>query len=210
MIRNGIEGRQRLITLSKELLRKSIHLCSAFIPFFLERFYSITVILLLAAAVVYSLCEILRMKDITVPVISAVTSAAARKRDENHFVKGPVTLCLGLMASALIFYGQSRMACYAGIYALAFGDGLASLAGKFIGRMRIPFTQGKTAAGSLSCFAAIYISCFFNCRSFGMEGAGIALIAAAAGMFMELLPLKDFDNLAIPVVISAAVNFLSP
>ncbi|MBO4405001.1 MAG: phosphatidate cytidylyltransferase [Treponema sp.] len=209
MINGGIQGRQRFITLTKELFRKSIHLCSAVVPFFLSRFYYLTIAVLVFFLLFYTVSEFLRLKGINVPVVSAVTNAAARKRDENSFVKGPVTLCLGIILTAVVFReGESvGAACYAGIYALSFGDGLASLFGKFMGKMRIPFTQGKTAAGSLACFAAIYISCFFACRSFGTEGAFIALAAATVGMFIEVLPLKDFDNIFIPLVIGAVAAF---
>ena len=209
MISGGIQGRQRFITLTKELFRKSIHLCSAAVPFFLYRFYFPTIAFLIFLLVFYSVSELLRMKGINVPVISSVTSAAARKRDENTFVKGPVTLCLGIILAAVFFREGDGVgaACYAGIYALSFGDGLASLAGKFMGKMRIPFTQGKTAAGSLACFAAIYVSCFLACRSFGTDGAFIALAAAGTGMFIEVLPLKDLDNIFIPLAIGAVAAF---
>jgi len=98
-----------------------------------------------------------------------------------------------------------------GIYALAFGDGLASLAGKLFGRVQIPFTEGKTVAGSLTCFTAIFISCYLACF-FMLQGQAditrVSLIVAGAGMLIEILPLKDFDNLFIPVLLGGLAQYL--
>ncbi|MCM1320894.1 MAG: hypothetical protein NC041_01815 [Bacteroides sp.] len=144
--------------------------------------------------VLYCISEVLRFSGKNIPLISAVTQAAARKRDENRFVLGPVTLVCGVILTAVVF---EPLPAAVGIYALAFGDGLASLSGKLYGHIQIPFTKGKTVAGSLTCFAAIFISAFLSVGS-----AGAALIIAFAGMCIELLPLKDFDNLFIPIVIA--------
>ena len=83
-----------------------------------------------------------------------------------------------------------------GIYALSFGDGTASLVGKLIGRVTIPFSGGKTVAGSLACFVAVYISCFCVCRN-----VLISFFVALSAMIIEVLPLKDFDNVIIPFVV---------
>ncbi len=199
--KNGILSRQRFNTLAKEFFRKSIHICSAFIPFLLSYAYAPILALLGAALILYTISELLRVyKGVSVPVISAVTAAAARKRDENRFVLGPVTLVLGIITSALLWKSE---AAAIGIYALAFGDGLASLGGKLFGRVQVPFTEGKTVAGSLTCFTAIFISSFLVCRS-----ASAALILATVGMFIEVLPMRDADNLVIPVLIGGLAQAL--
>jgi len=88
-----------------------------------------------------------------------------------------------------------------GIYALAFGDGLASFAGKLFGRVRIPLTNGKTAAGSLTCFFAVFISSFTVCAN-----AEAAFFLALIATFVEVLPLADLDNVLIPVLIGKAAE----
>ena len=88
------------------------------------------------------------------------------------------------------------------LYALGFGDGLASLVGKLCGRIRIPFTNGKTVAGSLACFTAIF------CSTVVLTGnPKVALGCALVGMAFELLPLRDLDNLVIPIVIASVCQF---
>ena len=194
----GIENRQRLNELLKELFRKTIHICAAIVPLGLHYFKIPTICALLIVMMGYIVSEILRRSGHDIPLISIITQAAARKRDENKFVLGPVMLCLGIVLCALVW---PEIPARVGILALAFGDGLASLGGKFLGRVQIPFTKGKTAAGSLTCFAAIFASCF--CIT---HNAAVALCCGAAGMFIEVLPLNDFDNLLIPVAIGGIAN----
>ena len=189
----GIVQRQRLNAIFKELFRKSIHICSSFVPFFLGLAYWPVIALLVLAVIAYTVSEILRSKGIEIPLISKITEIAARKRDENHFVLGPVTLVCGILLAALLLPLDCARV---GIFALAFGDGLASLMGKLFGKITIPGAHGKTAAGSLTCFFAVFISTFCCCGN-----CFIALLVALCAMFIEILPLADFDNLIIPPVI---------
>ena len=189
----GILARQRLNAILKELFRKSIHICSSFVPLFLGLAYWPVMALLVLAVIVYSISEILRAHNIELPVISKVTEIAARKRDENRFVLGPVTLVLGILLAAFFLpLEYARI----GIFALSFGDGLASLSGKLIGKITIPGAHGKTVAGSLTCFLAVFISTFC-CTG----DCFISLVIASCAMFIEVLPLSDFDNLIIPISI---------
>lgn len=188
--------------LIKEFIRKSIHLCSALLPFMLSKSHDVVVGLLIFALVFYCVAEFLRLKGVNVFLVSVVTEAAARKRDENKFVLGPVTLVIGILGA--IFLWQP-LAAAIGIYALAFGDGLASLSGKLFGRVKIPLTDGKSAAGSLTCFAAIFISTYLALYFAPQAGVQditlLALKIATVGMLIEVLPLKDLDNIVIPVVL---------
>lgn len=184
----------------KELFRKVIHCCTAFVPLFLH-FAKIPVITLLSVTgIFYVVAETARHRGKEVPLVSTITATAARKRDENRFVLGPVTLVLGIVATALLW--EEKPAAI-GIFSLAFGDGLASLAGKFFGKVKIPFSGGKTAAGSLMCFFAIFISTFCVSRNVLMS-----LVLALEGALIEILPLKDFDNLLIPVIIGGTATAL--
>lgn len=196
----GIIARQRLNSLLKELFRKTIHICSSFVPLFLKLAYWPVIILLFLVVTGYSVCEMLRMKGYSIPFVSKITEVAARKRDENKFVLGPVTLVIGILLAALILPLESARV---GIFALAFGDGLASLTGKMIGKITIPGAKGKTVAGSLACFLAVYISTFCCCKN-----CFVSLIVAVCAMFIEVLPLSDFDNVLIPVSIGTIFYFL--
>ena len=178
----------------KELVRKSIHLCCGLMPLLLAWNRDLTLLLLSIVLLLYFVAEGMRQRGIRLPVISRLTEIAARTRDEGRFVTGPVTMALGVIITALAFPETSASL---GIYALAFGDGLASLIGKLFGRCQIPFAQGKTAAGSLACFGAVFTAAILVTGD-----AACALILACAGTCIELLPLKDLDNFFIPVLIA--------
>lgn len=197
---NSEEVKKRFVSLGKEFFRKTIHVCTAFVPVFLHVAKIPVMILLFIAGVFYTIAEFSRINGKKIPLISDITAIAARKRDENKFVLGPVTLVIGIFLSALLW---DEIPARVGILALAFGDGLASLAGKTFGKVRIPFTHGKTAAGSLTCFVAIFISSFCVTKN-----CGIAFLVAVVGACVEVFPLKDFDNLLIPVLMGGIVQFL--
>ena len=89
--------------LIKELFRKAIHMCTAFVPLFLGIAYYPVMVLLALVLLFYCVAETLRCKGHTVPVISSITMVAARKRDENRFVLGPATLAIGVLLTAALF-----------------------------------------------------------------------------------------------------------
>lgn len=199
-LRTGIVFKQYRIVILKELFRKTIHLCSAMVPTLLALAYWPVMGLLFLALTGYILSEYVRFKGVEVPLISKITTIAARKRDENKIVLGPITLVIGIICSSLLWNLQ---AARIGIYALAFGDGLASLVGKMIGRIHIPFTNGKTVAGSLACFFAVFVSCFAVCQN-----ASVALVLSIMATLVEVIPLKDLDNIIIPILIGGLSQYL--
>lgn len=189
------------ISVKKELFRKSIHLCSGFVPLVLYYFYWPTIVLLVLAVTAYSTCEFLRLKGYEIPVVSLITETAARKRDEDKFVLGPVTLVCGILLAALFLPFESAMV---GIFALSFGDGCASLIGKIFGRVKIPHMGGKTLEGCLACCTAVFLSTLAVSKD-PLLSLGIGCIT----MLIEVLPLFDFDNLIIPLTIGSFYFFFT-
>jgi len=187
--------------LRSEMLRKAIHFLIAFAPAIAAINKTAAVALLLTGVLSYTLIEYLRLAGIRVPIFSSIVSMTSRPRDMGRFVMGPVTLGLGALL-ALLLYPSS--AAVIAIYALAFGDGFASLVGKFFGRIRPAFLFGKSIEGSLACFTVVLASTFAVSRSIH-----ISFVAAFTAMVVEALPLEDYDNLAIPVAVGLAVQFAS-
>jgi len=186
-------------SLRTEVIRKTIHLLIALAPSMAAINKPLTVFLLLIGTLGYTLMEHLRLSGINIPIISSITSMASRRRDAGRFVLGPVTLGFGALLALLLY--PSPVAAIS-IYALAFGDGIASLAGKFFGRWRPAFLFGKSVEGSIACFTAVFISAYVVSHSFR-----VAAIAAVVATIVEALPLKDYDNLVIPVSVGLAVHF---
>jgi len=190
---SGVRGELR-----SEIVRKAIHFLIALAPSMAAVNKTATVAILIIGTLGYTLMEYLRLSGVRIPVISSITSMASRPRDFGRFVMGPVTLGLGALLALLLY--PSNAAAIA-IYALAFGDGIASLAGKFLGKWRPAFLSGKSVEGSLACFTVVLIS------AYAVSGSiRIALIAAFTAMVIEALPLEDYDNLAIPVTVGLAVQ----
>jgi len=187
--------------LKTEIVRKSIHFLIALSPFMATINRPVTVLFLIAGTLGYTLMEYLRLYGVKIPVISSLTSMASRSRDMGRFVMGPVTLGFGALLALLLY--PSPVASIA-IYALAFGDGFASLVGKFFGKWRPAILCGKSVEGSLACFTAVFISALAVSHNIN-----IALIAAFTATVVEALPLEDFDNMAIPVTVGLAVQFVN-
>lgn len=183
-----------------ELIRKTIHFLIALSPAMAALNRPLTVALLMAGTLFYSGMESLRLAGLQVPLISSLTSMAARPRDRNRFVLGPVTLGLGALLALLLY--PSPAASIA-IYALAFGDGLASVAGKVFGRFRPRFMGGKSIEGSLACFFAVLFTAYQVSHSYRA-----ALIAAVTAVLVEALPLEDYDNIALPISVGFVVQFV--
>jgi len=182
-----------------EIIRKSIHFLIALCPSMAAINRPATVVFLMIGTLGYTFMEYFRLYGIKIPVISSLTNMASRSRDVGHFVMGPVTLGLGALLALLLY--PSPVAAIS-IYALAFGDGFASLIGKFFGRIRPAFLCGKSLEGSLACFVAVLISAYAVCGSMH-----IAFVAASVAAIVEALPLDDYDNLTIPVAVGLAVQF---
>jgi dolichol kinase len=156
-----------------------------------------TLVILAAGTLFYAGMEGLRIKGINVPVISRITRMAARDRDGGGFVLGPVTLGLGAFFALLLYPPPVSTIA---IYALAFGDGFASLVGKVFGAIRPRVMMGKSIEGSTACFIAVFLSAYLVSHTFQ-----VALIVALSATIVEALPLEDYDNIALP----AAAGFVA-
>jgi dolichol kinase len=181
-----------ILDLRTELFRKSIHMLIAMVPMIAAIDKGVALALLGGGAVIYTYSEILRAQGCSLLFISSIKSFALREKDINSFAAGPVTLAFGAMA-ALIFY-PSDVAKIA-IYALAFGDGFASIVGKVFGATKIPFTGGKSLEGRLACFFAVLVSTFKI-----TSNIGVSFTTALVVTVVEVFPLGDFDNFIIPIV----------
>lgn len=175
-----------------EIIRKTIHMCIALVPLLAQLFGRVTIVgMLIAGILVYTLAESLRCRGKNVFVISRLTQLSSRRRDQGHFVLAPVTLGIGTVLALTLY---SEPAASIAIYALAFGDGLSSLFGKVFASTTLPFSKNKSLAGSITCFAAVLISSFLI-----LQDMTLALFIATVATVLEMVPIKDFDNILLPV-----------
>ena len=174
-----------------EIVRKSLHFLIALVPLLASVNLSATLGLLAAGTLFYAFAENSRLQGFPIPLVSDLTLIASREKDRHGFVLGPVTLGLGAMLSLLLY---PLPAASLAIYALAFGDGIASLAGAMVRGPRIPLLGSKTISGTLACFAAIFVLTL-SVTQRPMD----AFILGLAGAFLEAIPAGNFDNIVLPV-----------
>lgn len=182
--------------IERELVRKSIHMSISFLPFVVSFNYNFSVSLLVMGTFVYLISEFLRLNGKDLGVITDITRVAARSRD-NGVTFGPITLAVGALIPLVLFH-HTAFTC--GIFALAFGDGLSSVTGKLWGKSKIPFTGGKSYVGSFTCFAMILSTSYGITANFPKS-----LLAAFLGTIVELVPLRDIDNLLIPFTVALVI-----
>jgi dolichol kinase len=178
-------------TLPVEVIRKSIHLVVAIVPVLASVSVPLTMVLLGTGTLFYVLAEAARRAGVPIAFVSDITLIASRTREKGRFVLGPVTLGLGAMLSLMLYPMQASAIA---LFALAFGDSLASLVGRTVGGPRVPFTRSKTLAGSAACFVGVLTLAF---RWSGDLRA--ALWIAAAGAVLEAYAPDDMDNILLPV-----------
>lgn len=184
-------------TMQKELVRKSIHMTIAFIPALASFNNNFATALLLGGVLFYFSTEYLRVNGYNLGFVTSISEIASRDRDKGITI-GPITLALGAIL-VLIFFNPMAAAC--GIYALAFGDGLSSVTGKLWGQKKIPLTNGKSYIGFFTCFTMILST------TYGVTGSlSRSFLAALGGSLIELIPLKDVDNILIPIVVALIVS----
>ena len=95
---------------------------------------------------------------------------------------------------------------------LAFGDGMATLAGRHLASPRIPWNPDKSVAGSLAFVlfggAAGSLLCWW-CRSTVIPPAylwfsiGMPWVAAIGAAAVETIPIRLDDNISVPTIASA-------
>ena len=159
-----------------------------------------TVLILASGILLYGFSEYFRLSGGGIAVVSRLTLAASRERDRGRFVLGPITLGIGTMIALLLY---PHPAATLAIFALALGDSFSSIIGKLFGRVRIPFTGGKTLAGSLACFVVVtWVS--FRLTGSLETAAAIGLVAT----LLEALPTGDVDNIVVPVGTGLAASML--
>ena len=181
----------KISELRTELFRKAIHILIAAVPFLAAFNILVTLILLAAGTLFYTVAEYFRSRGHELFLISRITILASRDREQGRFVLGPITLGVGAMLALLLYPDPSATIA---IFALAFGDSISSLIGKFYGSRIIPHTGGKTYAGSTACFFVVLLI------AYRVTGAlGFSVIIGVAATVLEALPTRDLDNILIPV-----------
>jgi len=173
----------------QELRRKGIHTCSLLVPLLAGVNYLLTLELLLVITFVYAVSEFARLNGVGFPVISYITRSCVRSSERRSFAFAPVTLALGVLLSLVLF--PTLVACVT-IAILACADSMATIVGKFHGKIRIPYNHIKSLEGSAAFFLTAFI-----CAAIYLPLKTV-LIVSLVSCIIESLPVNH-DNITIPL-----------
>ncbi|MFN7161150.1 MAG: phosphatase PAP2 family protein [Candidatus Gracilibacteria bacterium] len=195
---------QALLEHDKEIRRQVAHLGFGLIIVALLQVQFISAGTLLFLLLVGSLAILCIKKWKNIPVLYPILSFFERAHHIEVFPgRGMFFFVLGSFLSVLLF---PLHIAQASILILAFGDSITNVAGKYFGKIRLPYNTKKCLEGPLiaSIFSTIAASYFV--------GFPHALIATLIAMTVETLPLyfgdlEIDDNLTIPLV-AALVLFI--
>jgi dolichol kinase len=184
------------------LFRETIHIGSFLVTLVSKYFLGVHVVVLLIFAVtlIYIVSEFARIQGMKFPVVSVITWKAALKPELYEFAPSPIFFAVGIMLSLVLF---PEPANYASVVILTFGDGFATIFGKRFGRVIVPFNKGKRLEGSLFGFVCAFLGALIFVNPMK------ALVGAAIGMLIEVLPLPINDNVTIPLVTGLALTLIS-
>lgn len=148
----------------------------------------------------------------------AAVKAMSRSGDRREILRGPLLYGIVFVALTVLFWKDSPVGIVA-LMLLCGGDGLADVVGKRVVTRPLPWSPGKTWAGSVAMFAGGLV---FSLALYGVfHAAGVfevpvvdvlpvLLIIAIVGAAVESLPFSDLDNITVPAAVVLLGLWLLP
>lgn len=137
----------------------------------------------------------------------ASVDAMSRSGDRREILKGPLFYGIVFVILTIVFWKENPVGMIA-LLMLCGGDGMADIVGGKFGRIRIPWAKYKSLIGSISVFVfgfffsilviGIYSISNVSFQPFSAHLAPITIIGLIV-MMIESLPLKDLDNITVPL-----------
>lgn len=187
-----------------EVWRKVLHMTPGLLPFtlvLLEHTDPIHPVTLFTVALIAGLLTWVYIR-----------SARFVKRDgEDDFILTAVSYPALVVLSLAIFPGHAEFACVVAVI-LAFGDGSAYLAGKLLGKRKLPWNPDKTWMGTC---AFVICSTPIAAAAYWLEArpevpmamaAVCAFTAAFLAAIAESLPMRVNDNLRVGIASIVGVS----
>lgn len=146
----------------------------------------------------------------------AAVKAMSRTGDRREILRGPLYYGIGFVLLTVLYWKDSPIGIVA-LMLLCGGDGLADIAGKRFGRARLPWSKGKSWAGTLAMFLGGWLLSMLVLAAYQLAGAlpgqltNLILpvtVIALVGTAVESLPFSDLDNLTVPGVAVALGHLL--
>ncbi|QFI14536.1 diacylglycerol/polyprenol kinase family protein [Borrelia sp. CA_690] len=184
-----------------EIFRKFFHIFSLIFLVFYGINFWIGLISNILFMILYLSSEVFRIAKKKLLFFKNISDIILKSRKilPNKVSFSPVFLFLGILISYCLAIEPFN---YIGIFSVCLGDGFASLAGKLIPSFKL--VNDKTISGSFVVFCVTFFSYyyFFPCLT-------AALILGILAVLVELFDSANYDNLFLPLVVSASSYFLT-
>ncbi|MDI6840813.1 MAG: hypothetical protein QMD71_08230 [bacterium] len=182
-------------------MRKGIHLTASLIPlsyYLFSRFQFITFISFIA--VIALIMEYLRFKNIKFKSLFYRAVGKLLWDKESKTLTGATAFIIGALICAIFFL--EKPVVVSALLFLTVGDTSAYLVGNTIGKIKI-FGKKTLEGGFILLLVSIVIVRLIP----GMK-LTIGLIGAVVACIVELLPWDVDDNLSIPIISGAVMEFI--
>jgi len=194
--------------ISNQLSRKIVHIGTG--PIFLlcwflfpESVYSryVAAIIPLLITFQFFLIGIGVIKD------QASVDAMSRTGDPRDILKGPFFYGIIFVLLTILFWKDSLVGIIS-LMILCGGDGFADIVGRRLKSKKIPWSKEKTIGGSFAMFFGGLIFAWVISYIFWLNGNFITslpkmtiniLILSVVGALVETIPIKDYDNITVPL-----------
>lgn len=146
----------------------------------------------------------------------AAVDAMTRAGDRREIIYGPLFYGIVFVGLTIIYWKDSLIGIVA-LMLLCGGDGLADVLGSRISSGRLPWSGRKSIIGTISMFLGGWIMAilvgyvFIQSGTIPGEFSNVVIpitMIAAAGALVESLPLKDWDNITVPMAAVILGHFL--
>ncbi|XP_057866845.1 probable phytol kinase 2, chloroplastic isoform X2 [Cryptomeria japonica] len=146
----------------------------------------------------------------------AMVKSMSRYGDARELLKGPLYYACSLTFITILFWRTSPTAPVA-MATLCAGDGVADIAGRRLGTIKLPYNRNKSFAGSFAMLImgfTVSVGYLFYFASFGyyevsLQMIMLTLFISIAATIIESLPIStDIDDNLTVSLISALVGFL--
>jgi len=146
----------------------------------------------------------------------AAVKAMSRTGQRQEILRGPLFYGLAFVVLTILFWKDNVIGIMA-LMILCGGDGLADIVGKKYNAWKLPWSDMKTWAGSISMFlggvvlSLVILWVFHVAGVFSIEWRIIlprVVLLGFLATLVESLPLRDLDNLTVPAVTVLAGIFL--
>ena len=138
---------------------------------------------------------------------SASVEAMSRTGDPREILKGPLFYGIVFVLTTIIFWKDSLVGIIS-LMILCGGDGFADIIGRRIKSISIPWSNEKTFGGSLAMFLGGLIFAWILSYIFWQTGnypislpkmTINILILSVIGSLVETIPIRDYDNITVPL-----------